>query len=95
LLPAARADGHGAAFVAGVGPLGAALAPALGALVALLSLGVAGLVAATIGLVAAVAAATVVAGRLGGLTGDVLGAAVEGAELAILLAVIAWTRVPA
>jgi cobalamin synthase len=31
--------------------------------------------------------------RLGGLTGDVFGAVVEVAELAVLLVVIAWTGV--
>jgi adenosylcobinamide-GDP ribazoletransferase len=95
LLPAARADGHGAAFAAGVGKGGAGLAAALGALVALVALGEAGLAVAALGLVVAVGGARLVAGRVGGLTGDVLGAAVEGAELTALLAVIAWTRVPA
>jgi cobalamin synthase len=42
------------------------------------------------GLGSAVATARFVAGRLGGVTGDVLGASVEVAELATLLAVIAW-----
>jgi adenosylcobinamide-GDP ribazoletransferase len=66
------------------------LALALAALVALAVLGVVGLVATVAGLLAAVAAARFVAGRLGGLTGDVLGGAVEVAELTALLAVIAW-----
>jgi cobalamin synthase len=41
--------------------------------------------------VAAVAVAAFVAGRLDGVTGDVLGAAVEVSELAALLTVSAWT----
>jgi adenosylcobinamide-GDP ribazoletransferase len=95
LFPAARPEGQGAAFRAGVGPLGAALAAALGALVALAALGAAGLAVMALALTVAAAAARFVTGRLGGLTGDVLGAAVEVAELTALLAVIAWTRVRA
>jgi adenosylcobinamide-GDP ribazoletransferase len=91
LLPAARPQGQGALFVAGVGWLGAALAMVVATVSALATLGAAGLVATAAGLGAAVLAARFVAGRLGGLTGDVLGAAVEVAELATLLAVIAWT----
>jgi adenosylcobinamide-GDP ribazoletransferase len=90
LWPAARETGQGMAFVAGVGRPGALLALAVAMLAALGVLGVAGLVAAAAGLAAAVAAAGFFTRRLGGLTGDVLGAAVEIAELAALLAVIAW-----
>jgi adenosylcobinamide-GDP ribazoletransferase len=91
LFRPARANGHGAAFHAGVRPsaiaigLGAALAASI---FALGGLGVATLAA---GLVAAVAVGGFVAGRLGGVTGDVLGAAVEVAEVAVLLTVSAWT----
>ena len=90
LFRPARANGHGAAFHAGVRPsaiaigLGAALAASI---FALGGLGVATLAA---GLVAAVAVGGFVAGRLGGVTGDVLGAAVEVAEVAVLLTVSAW-----
>jgi adenosylcobinamide-GDP ribazoletransferase len=91
LWPAAREAGQGAAFVAGVGPVGTLLAVAFAALAALGVLGPSGLVATGAGLLAAVVAARLLVGRLGGLTGDVLGAAVEVAELATLLAVIAWT----
>jgi adenosylcobinamide-GDP ribazoletransferase len=48
-------------------------------------------VATAAGLGAAIAGARFMAARLGGLTGDVFGAMVEVAELAALLAVIAWT----
>jgi adenosylcobinamide-GDP ribazoletransferase len=91
LLPAARGEGQGAAFKTGVSTLGAVLAPVLAALMALAALGLAGLVATVAGLGAALATARFLAGRLGGVTGDVLGASVEIAELATLLAVIAWT----
>jgi adenosylcobinamide-GDP ribazoletransferase len=91
LFSAARPGGQGALFAAGVGRTGVLLAVALAGGIAAGALGAAGLVAATVGLGAAVLAGRVMAGRLGGLTGDVLGAAVEVAELAALLAVIAWT----
>jgi adenosylcobinamide-GDP ribazoletransferase len=73
-----------------VGALGAWLAPALAVLVAVTALGVTGAVATVAGLGAALVFGRFMAGRLGGLTGDVFGAAVEIAELATLLAVIAW-----
>jgi adenosylcobinamide-GDP ribazoletransferase len=91
LFPAARPDGQGAAFARGVGLPGALLAAALATAAAVAVLGAGGLVVALVGLGAAAAAARLVAGRLGGVTGDVLGAGVEVAELAALLAVIAWT----
>jgi adenosylcobinamide-GDP ribazoletransferase len=90
LWPAARETGQGAAFVGGVGRAGTLLALAVATLAGLSVLGAAGLVAAVAGLTAAVAAARFLTGRLGGLTGDVLGASVEIAELVALLAVIAW-----
>jgi adenosylcobinamide-GDP ribazoletransferase len=90
LFGAARNEGQGAAFVAGVRATGAAIALAVAGLVSVAVLGVIGLVAAALALLVAVLAAWLIARRLGGLTGDVLGAAVEGAELALLLAVLAW-----
>lgn len=90
LLGAARADGQGAAFVAGVGALGATLALVIAALAAFAALGWIGLAAAAVAVLAALIVAGVIARRLGGLTGDVLGAAVESAELAAALAVLAW-----
>jgi adenosylcobinamide-GDP ribazoletransferase len=90
LFASARADGQGAAFAAGVGRTGAALAPALAVLVAVAALGMVGLVATIVALLVTIGAARFIAGRLGGITGDVLGAMVEAAELATLLTVIAW-----
>jgi adenosylcobinamide-GDP ribazoletransferase len=70
---------------------------ALGALV--LALAVAAIVLGTTGvLVAALATAGALAvgafmsRRLGGITGDVHGAAVETAELVVLVALTAWTH---
>ena len=91
LFPPARTDGQGAAFHAGIRPsaIAVGLAAALAASVfALGGLGVAGVAT---GLVGAVGLAAFVAARLGGVTGDVLGAAIEIAELAVLLTVSAWT----
>ena len=90
LFGAARSEGQGAAFVAGVRASGAAVALAVAALVAVAMLGVPGLVTAALALLVGVVAAWLIARRLGGLTGDVLGAAVEGAELALVLTVLAW-----
>jgi adenosylcobinamide-GDP ribazoletransferase len=88
----ARADGHGATFRdglrAGAWPLGLALAVAL----AVAALGVVGLALAAASVAAALALAAFMAGRLAGITGDVLGAAIEVAELAGLLTVAAWTH---
>jgi adenosylcobinamide-GDP ribazoletransferase len=63
--------------------------------VAFLALGPAGVAATGLALLAAVAAAALLARRLGGLTGDVLGAAVEGAELVVMLTVLAWVNAQA
>jgi adenosylcobinamide-GDP ribazoletransferase len=88
----ARADGQGATFARGIGRRGAALAALLACGTALLVLGAAGM--AAVGFAAAVVSAVAIflAARLGGLTGDSLGAAVELAELGMLLAVAAWAH---
>lgn len=91
-FPAARAAGEGAAFRDGVRSGVAALALALAAAAAGLALGVAGLVAFLVAALAALAVARFLAVRLGGITGDVLGAAVEMSELATLLTVAAWAH---
>jgi cobalamin synthase len=85
LLPHARVDGGLAALLDRVGALRAAAGIALGAAIAVASVGWPGIMAAL-----AVGAAASVWGwhclrRLGGMTGDTLGAASEGAELLVLL----------
>ncbi len=88
----ARAEGHGAGFRAGLGPMAAPLALALGLGPAWVALGLTGLAAAAASIGAALALAAFMAARLAGVTGDVLGAAVEVAELVGLLAVSAWAH---
>jgi len=92
LYPAARADGQGAAFVAEVTGVAAVAALLIGLVVAAVTLRAAGLTATLVAVVVAVLGTRFLVGRLGGITGDVLGAAVEAAELAALLTVTASTR---
>jgi adenosylcobinamide-GDP ribazoletransferase len=90
IFGAARHEGQGAAFVPSVGRVGAGMALVVAALVSIAALGVAGLAAAALAVLVALAGAWLLARRLGGVTGDVFGAAVEGAELVVMLAVLAW-----
>ena len=90
LFGPARSDGQGAAFVAGVGVLGAGLAVMVALLTAFVTLGAAGIAATMLAVLVIWAGATFLSLRLGGLTGDVIGAAVEGAELVVVLTVLAW-----
>jgi adenosylcobinamide-GDP ribazoletransferase len=88
----ARADGEGARFASGT-PAAAAVTAGLLALgVAFLALGPAGI--AGLGLAAAAVGGVegFLTGRLGGFTGDSLGAAVELAELMMLITVAAWVH---
>jgi adenosylcobinamide-GDP ribazoletransferase len=91
LFRPARADGQGAAFHAGVRPSAIAAGLAAAMVAAVFALGGLGVATVAAGLVAAVVFAAFVARRLGGVTGDVLGAAIELSELAALLTVSAWT----
>jgi adenosylcobinamide-GDP ribazoletransferase len=86
----ARSDGHDAMFRAGVSTTGALGALVVALAVATLALGAAGAVVAGLALGAALAVGAFMTRRLGGITGDVHGAAVEMAELVVLLALTAW-----
>jgi adenosylcobinamide-GDP ribazoletransferase len=81
-------------FRAGLRPVGALVALALGAAIAVALLGVAGLVAFGLTVLAAVALGWFATRRLGGVTGDVMGATIEIAELIVLLTFVAWTHPP-
>ena len=91
LFPAAPgAGGQGAAFAASVPRWAWAVVLAIAALVAAATLGKVGLVAAFVALGVSLVLASVLARRLGGITGDVFGAALEAAELVLVLTVLAW-----
>lgn len=92
LFPAARSEGHGVAFGAGLGRWAAPVALTVALGVALAALRVAGLVVLATSVVCALACARFFAARLAGITGDVLGAAIEVAELAGLLTMSAWAH---
>jgi adenosylcobinamide-GDP ribazoletransferase len=89
----ARPGGQGAAFRAGLTRprVLAALGVALGVSAVFGGGSVAGFLVAVVG---ALALGGLVARRLGGVTGDVHGAAVEVAELLFLLMAVVWTRRP-
>lgn len=92
LFPAARREGHGASFQASLSANSAAVGVVAGVAVALAALGVPGIAAVVAGIAAALGFARLLAGRLSGVTGDVLGASIEVSELAVLLAVAAWAH---
>ena len=92
LFRSARAGGQGALFSAGLGRAAAPAALGVALAVAVAVLGWLGAVAFAVGVASAMAIGTLLARRLDGVTGDVLGAGVELAELAVLLTVSAWTH---
>jgi len=92
LFPAARAAGQGAMFSAGLDGAAAPASLAIALVVAVAVLGWPGVVALAVGSASALGLGAFLARRLGGVTGDVLGAGVELAELAVLLTVSAWAH---
>lgn len=92
LYPTARSEGMGAAFQACLDPGRVVAAAAVGVGVAIVALGAAGVAAAAAALVVAAGVGRFMTKRLGGITGDVHGAAVEAAELVVLLTVVAWAH---
>lgn len=90
LFPPARRDGQGASFQATVGRGSTLAAAGVAAVVSVGALGWAGAAAMLAGSGMAILVAWHLATRLRGITGDVLGAAVEIAELTVLLVIAAW-----
>ena len=94
MFPPARSEGQGARFQADVRPRDVAVALGGGVVVAVAFLGTAGIVAVVAAGLASAAIGRFMSLRLGGITGDVLGATIELSELTVLLAVSAWTHGP-
>ena len=94
VFPSATPLGQGAMFRSGLTRARVLAALALGAAIALAALGGTGLVAFVLALAASLGLGRFFTRRLGGVTGDVLGAAIEVAELIVLLTVVAWTSAP-
>ena len=92
LFRPARHDGQGAAFGAGIGALAAPIALSIALVVAIAALRVLGLAVFAVSVSSALVATRFFAARVSGITGDVLGAAIELAELAGLLTVSAWSH---
>jgi len=92
LLAPAKSEGHGAAFGAGVGALAAPIALSIALVVAIVALRVLGLVVVAVSIASALVVTRFFAAGVAGITGDVLGAAIEIAELAGLLTVSAWSH---
>lgn len=83
-LPAAS-DGLGASYAAAVKPRHVAIGIGLGVLIGAAALGILGLLAVLAAAIAAVATRRLARRTIGGMTGDVLGAAEQAAEVSILL----------
>ncbi len=84
--------GQGAAFARAVRPASAWIAGLIALAVSVLALGIPGFVVFALAAATAVAIGSFLSNRLGGLTGDGFGASVEIAELAVLLALVAWAH---
>jgi adenosylcobinamide-GDP ribazoletransferase len=94
LHPPATPLGQGAMFRSGLRWWGVLAAFALATVIALFALHTAGLLVLGLATGSALALGWFSTRRLGGVTGDVLGACIEIAELLTLLTLVAWTHVP-
>ena len=92
LFSPARPEGQGAAFGAGLAAAAVPIALSIALVVAIVALRALGLVVVVVALASALVVTRFFAARVGGITGDVLGAAIEVAELAGLLTVSAWSH---
>jgi len=92
LFPAAKSEGLGAAFGASVSGWAVPTALAIALVVALAALHAVAVPVFTISVLSALALTRFFAARVSGITGDILGAGIEVAELAGLLTVSAWSH---
>jgi adenosylcobinamide-GDP ribazoletransferase len=92
LFSPAKQEGLGAAFGAGVGALAAPIALAIALVVAIVTLRGLGVIVVAVSVVGALVLTRFFVARVSGITGDVLGAAIEIAELVGLLTVSAWSH---
>ena len=89
LFTPARPGGLGHAIHAGLWPLAAPFGTALAVTVALVTFGLGGVALLGVAAVAALVTAGAAARMLGGVTGDVYGAAIEVAQVVVWLAILA------
>ena len=94
VFPPATPLGQGAMFRLGLTRTRVVAAVALGVVIVLAALGLAGLLVVGLAVVSGLGLGQFFTQRLGGVTGDVLGAVIETAELIVLLTVVAWTAAP-
>ena len=94
MFPMATPLGQGAMFRSGLTRTRVAAAVALGGGISLAVLGSVGLLVIGLAVVASLGVGWFYTRRLGGVTGDVLGAVIETAELIVLLTIVAWTSGP-
>jgi len=92
LFPPARSEGSGAAFSASVKWWAVPVALVIALAVTLAALQGLGALVFVLSVASAVAVAWFIVTRVSGITGDVLGAAIEVGELAGLLTVSAWSH---
>jgi adenosylcobinamide-GDP ribazoletransferase len=92
LFPPARSEGSGADFSASVDWWAAPVALAVALAAALAALQALGALIFALSVACAVSLACFIVSRVSGITGDVLGAAIEVAELAGLLTASAWSH---
>ncbi len=94
MFPTATPLGQGAMFRAGLTRTRVVAAVALGGVIALAALGIVGLLVFGLAAVTSLGVGWFYTRRLGGVTGDVLGAVIETTELIVLLTMVAWTSGP-
>jgi adenosylcobinamide-GDP ribazoletransferase len=94
VFPPSTPFGQGAMFRGGLTRARVLVAVALGVIIPVAALGVVGIVVCIMAAAACLGLGWFATRRLGGVTGDVLGAAIEAAELVVLLTLVAWSAGP-